>query len=134
MNGVSITRLASCLFMLRKGAEQFIFYAQKQRDGAWYLSHDADILLLEDQAQAESKRAKSNVGPVLMRAPMPGLVLAVQARVGRRVQKGDTLMVLEAMKMQNPIKACAGGKISRLAVKPGMSVEAGALLAEIASA
>jgi propionyl-CoA carboxylase alpha chain len=64
-------------------------------------------------------------------APMPGLVRQVCVAVGDRVAKGDVLLVLEAMKMETPIRAPAAGRVVELRAGAGEQVEAGALLAVI---
>jgi propionyl-CoA carboxylase alpha chain len=64
-------------------------------------------------------------------APMPGLVRQVCVAVGDRVAKGDVLLVLEAMKMETPIRAPEAGRVAELRASAGQQVEAGALLAVI---
>ena len=61
-------------------------------------------------------------------APMPGLVLRVAVAPGATVAAGDTLLVLEAMKMENAIKAPADATVTEVAVAEGQAVERGALL------
>ena len=63
-----------------------------------------------------------------IRAPMPGLVLRVAVSEGQAVEAGETLVVLEAMKMENAIKAPAAGTVERVAVEAGQAVEKGAVL------
>lgn len=58
-----------------------------------------------------------------IRAPMPGAILEVAIRDGQEVKKGDKLLILEAMKMENVIKAPADAKVSVVHVKPGDNVE-----------
>jgi biotin carboxyl carrier protein len=59
---------------------------------------------------------------------MPGLVLKITAEAGQEVQKGDPLLILEAMKMENVIKAAAGGTIKSIHVEKGAAVDKGQLL------
>lgn len=66
-----------------------------------------------------------------IRAPMPGKVLAVHAAVGDPVQRGQGLVVVEAMKMQNELSAPRSGRVTAVRVKPGDSVLAGATLLAI---
>lgn len=66
-----------------------------------------------------------------LRAAMPGIVVAVKAAVGDVVEEGQTLVVLEAMKMQNPLGAESAGKVTRVLVKAGEAVAGGALLMEM---
>ena len=65
-----------------------------------------------------------------VKAPMPGLVLAVRVQPGDTVEAGQGLLVLEAMKMENEIKAGQAGTIARVHVAPGQAVTKGALLVE----
>jgi propionyl-CoA carboxylase alpha chain len=64
-------------------------------------------------------------------APMPGLVTQVCVAVGDVVAKGDVLIVLEAMKMEQPIRAPHGGRVAELRAAAGQQVEAGVVLAVI---
>ena len=64
-------------------------------------------------------------------APMPGTILAVNVANGSAVKKGDVLMILEAMKMENEIMAPCDGAVTSVAVTKGASVESGTLLCTI---
>ena len=64
-------------------------------------------------------------------SPMPGNILAVNVAAGDMVKKGQVLMVLEAMKMENEIMAPQDGKVISVAVAKGAAVESGALLCTI---
>ena len=68
-------------------------------------------------------------GSVQVSAPMPGKILAVKASVGQALKKGDVIMVLEAMKMENDIVAPQDGAVASINVAVGDSVEPGATLA-----
>ena len=61
-------------------------------------------------------------------APMPGTVLAVKVAVGPSVKRGETVVLLEAMKMENEIPAPRDGVVASIAVNKGSSVQAGDLL------
>jgi biotin carboxyl carrier protein len=58
-----------------------------------------------------------------VKAPMPGLVLNVMVKVGQKIKQGDSLLVLEAMKMENILKANADGEVKKVIVKKGDKVE-----------
>lgn len=75
--------------------------------------------------------ASGAVGAVKVNAPMPGKILAVKANAGQAVKKGDVIIVLEAMKMENDIVAPQDGTIASVSCAVGDSVEAGALLASL---
>ena len=70
-------------------------------------------------------------GSVVVTAPMPGKILAVKANAGQAVKKGDVIMVLEAMKMENDIVAPQDGTVASINAAAGDAVEAGATLATL---
>ena len=70
-------------------------------------------------------------GRTIVKAPMPGLVVRVLVEPGTQVQKGDRLLILEAMKMENDVKAPRAGRVSSISVAPGQVVAGGSELAVI---
>jgi biotin carboxyl carrier protein len=68
-----------------------------------------------------------------LKAPMPGLVLAIRVKEGDEVKKGDPLVVLEAMKMENIIKSPADVVVNKITVKQGQAVEKNEILIQFAS-
>lgn len=66
-----------------------------------------------------------------VKAPMPGLVLDVLVTPGQKVEKGDALLILEAMKMENVIKASGEGVVKSIQVTKGAAVDKGQLLVEM---
>ncbi len=73
------------------------------------------------RAAAGGKVAES--GEFHLKAPMPGMVVSVPVREGQKVEKGDVLVILESMKMQNELKSPRAGTVSRIRVQAGDSVE-----------
>jgi biotin carboxyl carrier protein len=71
-------------------------------------------------------------GPEQLVAPMPGKIVRVLAKVGAAVQARQPLIVVEAMKMENELRATRAGVVSELLVQEGQSVDAGALLLVVA--
>jgi acetyl/propionyl-CoA carboxylase alpha subunit len=74
---------------------------------------------------------KNNLKADAIRAPMPGLVLEVKVTDGQKITKGDPVLVLEAMKMENILKATSDGMVKRVAVAKGDKVEKNDLLIEL---
>ena len=70
-------------------------------------------------------------GPAPLKAPMPGLIVRVNVQVGDSVQPGQSLVVMEAMKMENELRASAAATVKAVLVQPGTAVEKGALLLEM---
>ncbi|MBM3885848.1 MAG: acetyl-CoA carboxylase biotin carboxyl carrier protein subunit [Gemmatimonadetes bacterium] len=67
-------------------------------------------------------------GPTPLVAPMPGLIVRVHVRPGDVVAAGQPLVVMEAMKMENELRATAAGVVRSVAVLPGAAVEKGTVL------
>ena len=76
---------------------------------------------------------KTEVAPGSLVAPMPGKVIKVLVAVGDAVEAGATLLILEAMKMEQPVKAALAGTVAALAVAVGDQVEADQLLAVVSA-
>jgi len=63
--------------------------------------------------------------------PIPGKVVSVNVKEGSKVKEGDTICMLESMKMENPIVAPVSGVVKEIKLSPGQVVEAGKLVAVI---
>jgi biotin carboxyl carrier protein len=92
------------------------------------LADDKDRLL---KSLGFDKLLQKNIAN--LKAPMPGLVLKIIANVGDEVKKGEPLLILEAMKMENMIKAPADVKIKQIAVSEKQAVDKNQLLVEFES-
>ena len=87
----------------------------------------------EGATSVEERPRAQDGNPDQIGAPMPGVVGSVAAREGQHVSRGDTLMTLEAMKMEMAIKAERDGTVAAVHVKPGVQVNAKELLLEYRS-
>jgi biotin carboxyl carrier protein len=92
----------------------------------------APVAAPAQEAPAAAPAPAGVQGSVTIAAPMPGTILKVNVSNGQAVKKGDVLMVLEAMKMENEIMAPNDGTVSSVNVNAGASVEAGTTLCTLA--
>ena len=82
----------------------------------------------EKAEKSENKVTGQATGSVKVEAPMQGLVISVDVSLGQKVKAGETLILLEAMKMENPIVAPVDGTVEGIHISKGDTVETGALL------
>ena len=98
-------------------------------DGDWEVLYQGILYLVTVEDERE-KRLRTTFGgspqdssEFYLKAPMPGLVISVLVEEGQKISKGDVLIILESMKMQNELRSPRDGLISRLRVKEGDNVE-----------
>ena len=82
-------------------------------------------------APAAAPAAAQAVAGTEVKAPLPGNILEIKAPVGQAVKAGDTIIIIEAMKMENEIKAPADGTVKQILVSKGQVVSSGDILAVI---
>lgn len=109
--------MAEKSFLLKINGKLYEYSVQTEMD-----------LLLEKLGMQKTAITRVN----LLKAPMPGLIVDVRVSEGQKVQQGDVLLVLEAMKMENAIKSPAEAIIKNVLVKKGDNVEKNKILVEFA--
>lgn len=111
--------------------------AHRRDDGRWRIFVDGVPFLVEavdERARAIRALAGAgadDTGPRPLRAPMPGLVVEVDVREGDVVTAGQGLVVVEAMKMENELRAAVPARVRRILVEPGQAVEKDQVLIEL---
>ncbi len=84
------------------------------------------------EAPVQASAPAVNAGASAVKAPLPGVVVAVKAQVGQAVKAGETVLIIEAMKMENEIVAPSAGTVKAIYVQKGATVQTDAPLFEIA--
>lgn len=116
------------VFSLLLDGQSYESYVYPDQDG-WQVLLYGSLYLVNVEDEREKRLRTAAQGRVMdreeyyLRAPMPGLVISVPVVEGQQVDKGDVLLVLESMKMQNELKSPRPGLVSRVRVKPGDRVE-----------
>ncbi len=85
-----------------------------------------NVRVMDEREQRLAKSSAEFVptgGEIIIRAPMPGLIIDVPVSIGQAVEAGQTLVILESMKMENELKAPRAGVVHMLNAEPGDSVE-----------
>jgi pyruvate carboxylase subunit B len=129
---------AGAVQMIRIGdAVHRVVVQRGDRRGRYSLSIDGfryEVDALDERARAIEDLASATAearGPAPLVAPMPGLVVRVNVAVGDVVEAGAGLVVMEAMKMENELRAPAAGRVGAVHAVAGKPVEKGAVLVEL---
>ncbi len=102
---------------------------EKTADGyAVMVRGDRFDVEVKDAVKGEALGKVAHKGPLKLTAPMPGKIVKVLVKEGDAVEAGRGVLVMEAMKMENELKASKGGTVQEIKVKEGQAVEMGALL------
>ncbi len=115
---------------LRFAGRPLILYWAADGGQKW-LSMDGCAYRLEKPIPRAARPSTEPGGGQAVRAPMPAQVRAVSVSEGDRVEKGQTLLLLEAMKMEIRVRAPGPGKVTKLLVSAGQAVEKEQVLAEV---
>lgn len=83
---------------------------------------------LQEKAARLIETAAPKHSTTIIKSPMPGMILKIKKTIGDDVTQGDSLLILEAMKMENDIRSPVSGKIKEIVIKEGHAVEKGATL------
>jgi pyruvate carboxylase subunit B len=119
------------------GSASLAIVVEQREGGEWRLtvggtSHLAEVV---DERTRHIRTLTGDggkaAGPAHLKAPMPGLVVRILAKEGEAVQAGQGLVVLEAMKMENELRAATGGVVGAIRVSLGQAVEKGQVLIEL---
>lgn len=131
---VDLVRLSNNRYSLIIGGRSHEIGVEYLSDG-YAVSHGSRSanFRVEDYELARIKKAagiKDVEAVKNVTAPMPGLIVGIQCAIGDEVKKGQSLLVMEAMKMENDLKSPLSGKIKAINISPRQSVDKGQVLIE----
>jgi biotin carboxyl carrier protein len=112
----------------------------EERDETWEVLLRGELYSIYVQDERAYRLAKARgtaveaSGEALVKSPMPGLIVAVPVETGQVVKKGDQVVILESMKMENELRSPRDGVVLRVHVEQGASVEKDQLLVTIGDA
>ncbi len=121
---------------VRLGQRSLTLLARRVGKGHWQIEvegrrYEAQVNDRGQEAALQALVARgATAGIAPLRAPMPGLVVRVEVEVGQVVEPGDGVVIVEAMKMENELRAPARARVTGLPVEAGMAVEKDAVLVE----
>jgi biotin carboxyl carrier protein len=118
------------------GRSHALHVGTAEAEGNWDIHLDGErfnVSVVDERTQtirAMTGSAAAAQGPKPVRAPMPGLIVRIQVAEGDHVAAGQGVVIIEAMKMENELKADAPGVVRKVPVQPGQAVEKGTVLIE----
>jgi biotin carboxyl carrier protein len=119
---------STCVSLLIGGVSHDVGVCRNGKAYGVVLGADAFEVVFEDAVQGAPALPRAPTGAIRVVAPMPGKIVRVQVALGDTVAAGQALLVMEAMKMENELRAPHGGSVQELPVRVGQTVETGALL------
>lgn len=125
------------LHALRFGAASHRVVAGRTGDGVWSLDVDgrpAEVEVVDERTRRLREMAGAAAGadgPRPVKAPMPGLVVKVEVEEGQSLEPGQGIVIVEAMKMENELRAEVPARVSRIHVSAGDTVEKDQVLVEL---
>jgi biotin carboxyl carrier protein len=112
----------------------------EERDEEWEVLIHGELYTVRVQDERAYRLAKARgaahivTGDVTIESPMPGLIVAVPVVAGQAVKKGDKIVILESMKMENELRSPRDGVVTHVYVRPGAATEKGQHLVTIGDA
>jgi len=130
-NNYSLSKLNNNSYKLFIDNKSYLITAKKNGSAEFIITLQGQVIetkvlsALQEKAAAlmEATTAKHSITAV--KSPMPGMILKIKKKVGEDVMQGDSLLILEAMKMENDIRSPVSGKIKEIKVKEAQAVEKG---------
>ena len=119
----TITPLGDGRVLVDEGTRRRLAYAAAEPNGTWIFL-DGEVFLVEAEGGGR-RRAKGGDDQAALASPMPATVVLVNVAAGQQVAAGDLLIMLEAMKMELPIKSPRAARVKSIACRQGELVQPG---------
>ena len=124
---MTVTSLGGGRYELVSDSGRTLAYGLRGSNATWVFLDGRVFVIRTDEAQESRARQHDDA---LLGAPMPATVVAINVAPGQEVKAGDTLIVLEAMKMELAVTAPTDGRVRRVACRAGELVQPGVPLVE----
>jgi biotin carboxyl carrier protein len=134
IHNYELEQVSEFIYMLRMDSKVFEFHTKKINEDFYSINssvYNFDITIrtkLQEKALELLSIKNSLNHKTEIKAPMPGMILKIKKQPGDKVEHGDSVMILEAMKMENDLRSPASGIIKSINVKQGSAVEKGTVL------
>jgi biotin carboxyl carrier protein len=126
----AITPLGDGVFLVVSDSGRQIAYATVAGDRCW-VHLNGRVHVIAASGTSSSRAATRGDDDLALASPMPATVIEIRVAKGQAVSRGDVLVMLEAMKMELPIRAPRDGRVASVACQPGELVQPGVPLLEL---
>lgn len=130
MADAKVTHLGNGVYRVDDGERSQVAYAAGSAEARWVFV-GGRVYVVDAAPQSSGRRRPRAHDEGALAAPMPATVVTINVEPGQRVSRGDVLIMLEAMKMELPIKAPRDASVKAIACKPGELVQPGVALLEL---
>lgn len=137
VHNYELEQVTEARYLLRLDSKVYELHSKKINDELYVItegSHNFEVTIrtaLQEKALELLKIKNAENHKTMIIAPMPGMILKIKKQTGEIVAKGDSVMILEAMKMENDLRSPAAGTIKSINVIEGSTVEKGTILVTI---
>lgn len=128
---LSVTRIGDGIYRVEGEGRSGVVYVAGTADDRWAFWNGRTFRVKSEAAGRAARRRHTSHALQSVEAPMPATVIRVLVAPGAAVKKGDTLVLLEAMKMELPLRASGDAVVIAVHCKDGERVEAGAILVDL---
>jgi biotin carboxyl carrier protein len=128
-SSLQVIPLGAGRYRVTQGTRQWLAYGVATRDERWVFFEGRVYVI--DAAPSSRKKARHVHDEAALASPMPATVVMINVRPGQQVAKGDLLVMLEAMKMELPVKAPRDGRVTVISCRRGELVQPGVPLLEL---
>ncbi len=130
----SILHINNSTYLLKIGNESFLVSLKSEENSKYFVTlkgHVFETLVrtsLEEKASTLINAKIAQHSKAIVKAPMPGMIIKIKKKAGDKVTSGESILILEAMKMENDIRSPISGIIENIKISEGKTVEKGAEL------
>ena len=130
----SLLHINSNTHLLKIGNESFLISLKSGENSKYSVTINGQVFetlvrtVLEDKASSLINAKAVKHSRVIVKAPMPGMIIKIKKKAGEKINSGESVLILEAMKMENDIRSPIAGAIETMRVNEGKTVEKGAEL------
>jgi biotin carboxyl carrier protein len=130
----SLSKLNNSSYQLLINNKSHLITSIKKGNSEYILTLNGQVLetkvlsVIQEKASRLIEAKKVKHSETAVKSPMPGMILKIKKKAGDSIVQGDSILILEAMKMENDIRSQVSGKIKEIKVKEGQAVEKNTIL------